>query len=158
MSEQCAYHEAGHAVVAHQLGASVELISISPEWDPSEPRDGDIEIHWPLDRISGKQLTVASIRTALAGPAAEMIYTKDPFHPAMVRAWRADWNTAWKLGAKIHPVEKQRMVFLEQMTVEAHRFLSQDVVWQAVAALVDELLAHEFLESQDIQHILSTWL
>lgn len=159
MSEICAYHESGHATMAFQLGATVRSISIDPEWDDDYLRhDGEIEVHMPSAQLSSKQLSQIGCMVALAGPAAEMVYTGDPFHPATVREWSKDWSQAWELAGELHGEELVRLRFLEMMTRELYQTFSRDHVWQAVASLADELLAHEHLESEQIHDVLSCWL
>ncbi|MEM7478090.1 MAG: site-2 protease family protein [Planctomycetota bacterium] len=159
MSEQCAYHEAGHALMAHLCGARVHFVSIDPEWEPEALRaDGEIELEWENETFNPKERLVAQIRVALAGPAAEMIYSRDPFHPAFVHEWKLDWNTAWELAGALHVDEKKRLRFLEKQTQELYHYLAQDFIWQAIASLVDELLAHEHLEGDLVHEVLATWL
>jgi len=39
-----------------------------------------------------------------------------------------------------------------------HRLLSRDDHWAALAAIVDSLLAHEWLEGDDVEEIVRSWL
>lgn len=159
MSEQCAYHEAGHAVVAYRYGAKVHSISIEPDWDDEALRnDGDIEVHWPMDRYTQREIHEFSIYVALGGPAAEMIYTGDVFHPGLVHEWSQDWNTAWELAGRFHSAEARRLRYLEATTRDLYQLLSQDTHWQAIASLSDELLAHEHMEADEVHDVLKTWL
>ena len=158
MLEECAHHEAGHAIVAISLGARVHFLTIDPDRYENPGRDGDIEIHWPRDRFTPKQLCEVAIQVALAGPAAEMIHTGDPFHPALVKEWESDWSIAWDLAASLHPTDHKRMAFLEATTRQLHQFLSNDRIWNALAALVDELLAHESLDGDEVHEIVACWL
>ncbi|MCA9079144.1 MAG: hypothetical protein KDA58_01245, partial [Planctomycetaceae bacterium] len=83
MAELVAYHEAGHAYVALQLGARVLSLTIDPDWDDGPQRYGDTEIAWDTDELTDEEFRHHSILVALAGPVAEMIHTGDPFHPAL---------------------------------------------------------------------------
>ena len=94
----------------------------------------------------------------LAGPVAEMIYRSEPFHPGLVAEWAADWREAWEQAQLLVPDERKRLAFLEQATVELHRLLRRDDHWAALAAIVDNLLAHELLEGDDVAEIVASWL
>lgn len=94
----------------------------------------------------------------MAGPVAEMIYTGDPFHPALIAEWSHDWEVAWQAAADDFVEEQARMKHLEKTTVRIHHFFSRDDIWQATAALADELLAHERLEHEQIQESVARWL
>ncbi len=156
--EIAAYHEAGHAVIAVLLGGKVQTVSLLPETDAGPRREAEIEVHWPRAQLSDRQIQVRSAQVALAGPAAEMIYRGEPLHPGFVREWSGDWNTAWQATAAIWPQERQRLANLERLTVGLRETLASDRAWQAVAALADELLAHELLEWPDVYEILTLWL
>lgn len=158
MSEICAYHECGHAVMAIKLGGVVHSLSIDPDWDDGPLREGDVEVHWPSNSWGIKQIHKSSIQVSLAGPAAEMVYTREPYHPALVKEWQWDWETAWKLGETFFSDERARLSFLEQTTRQIYQWYSGDQVWQAVAALADELLAHEILERPEIHDAVLRWL
>ena len=158
MSEICAYHECGHAIMAIQQGGVVHSLSIDPDWDDGPQREGDIEVHWPAKNWNLKEIHRASIQVSLAGPAAEMVYTKEPYHPAFVQEWSWDWKTAWSLAESFFPGEEARLRFLEQLTKQTYAWFSQDEIWQATAALADELLAHEILEKAEIHDTVRLWL
>lgn len=157
MSEVCAYHEAGHAVAAVLLGGTVARMSIDPDPDDGPRREGDIEVHWP-GHMSRSDVCSASIRVSLAGPAAEMIYTQETLHPATMPAWKQDWLTAWPLSSAQFPNTIRRTKFLEDVTRKVYQDLSSDAVWQAIAAVSDEVLAHEHLEAEEIHDAISRWI
>lgn len=39
-----------------------------------------------------------------------------------------------------------------------HRLLNQDAPWAAVAAIADNLLAHDTLEGEDVEEIVYQWI
>lgn len=134
------------------------MISIDPEWDDEHLRqDGVIEVHWPAG-LNPKSMATSGIEVALAGPAAEMVHIQAPYHPAFVKAWSVDWQTAWSLAESAHADKTPRMRALERTTRDLYQWFSNDTIWQAVASLVDELLAHEHLESEEVHDILGSWL
>ncbi len=158
MSEQTAYHEAGHAFVALQLGGRVLSMSIDPDWDDGPQRHGDTEIGWPQHEFTEAEILQRSLVVALAGPVAEMIHTGDAFHPALVAEWSQDWRVAWRAAATAFPDRQKRMAFLEQTAQQIYHRLANDDQWSAIAVLVDHLLAHETLEEAQILEIVTDWV
>lgn len=155
MCELTAYHEAGHAWMALYLGGEVTSITIAPDNDDGPARFGDTQIVW--HQSSSPQLIACSIRVALAGPAAEMIYRGEPYHPGFVAEWAADWQTAWGLAAQLYADHKQRLKALEQVTRDVLGLLNEDTNWATLAAIVDHLIAHERLEAIEVAEIFATW-
>jgi ATP-dependent Zn protease len=158
MSEIVAYHEAGHALMALILGGEVQLVTIEPDHDDGPQRQGDTQVLWRRTRMSERDFAVRAVQVSLAGPVAEMIYAGDPYHPALVSAWAADWRAAWSSAAVLHAGDRQRLVYLEQTSIQLYRRLKQDDHWAAVAALADHLLAHESLEGDEVVEIVNQWL
>ena len=155
--EIVAYHEAGHALVAWQLGGRVRLVTIDPENDDGPAREGGTEIRWR--RSDGdRELARKLVHVSLAGPVAEMLYTGDPYHPGLVAEWAADWRDAWEAAELLLPDERQRLAYLEQISLELYRRLNDESQWAALAALADNLLAHETLEREEIEEIFGEWL
>jgi ATP-dependent Zn protease len=158
MCETSAYHEAGHALMAIRVGARIRSITIEPDWDDGPARHADTCVVWPLDRFTDRELREKLVHVALAGPAAEMIHSGEPYHPGLVAEWAADWQAAWKAATFLIPIERNRLAYLEETAVQLHRLLSQDDHWAALAAIVDNLLAHETLEGEDVEDIVRQWL
>ena len=158
MSEVNAYHEAGHAFMAVYVGARVERVTIEPEWDDGPPRYADIRVKWTLRRFAPKELLEKQILVALAGPVAEMIHRGEPYHPGLVAEWSADWQAAWEAAGYLVAEPKQRLRYLEMKTAQLYRLLDQTTNWAALAAVVDELLAHETLDGEQVEDAVRTWL
>lgn len=157
MSEINAYHEAGHAYMAIRSGARVRSITIDPDWDDGPERYGDTQIRWPKKRLSERELREKVILVALAGPVAEMIHTGDPYHPGLVAEWAADWQQACDAALLLFPDERARMAYLEQTSIQLYHLLNQNRHWEAIAMLVDHLLAHETLDAEMIEEISEEW-
>ena len=49
------------------------------------------------------------------------------------------------------------MAALEKIMVELRRQVQLDRVWAAIAALADELVAHEMLEEECVEDVLGFW-
>ena len=99
--ETTAYHESGHTFVAYYLGGYVNCVTVDPDFDEGPARSGDVEVYWPTPFSSQRKAVFAQTQVALAGPAAEMVYLGEPWHPAFVKEWKADWETAIQLFRSI---------------------------------------------------------
>jgi hypothetical protein len=157
MSELVAYHEAGHALVALLLGGQVQVVTIGPDSDDGPPRQGDTQVLWRRG-MDDRRFAQCSVQVNLAGPVAEMIYSGDPYHPGFVAEWAADWRDAWQAAAILHPGERQRLAYLEQVSVQLYHRLKSDDHWAALAAVADQLLAHDTLEGEEVAEIIAQWL
>jgi len=157
MDEESAYHEAGHAFAAVILGARVCSVTITPDQDDGPVRHADTQIEWDHAAFDTKTLHERMVLVALAGPVAEMIYRGDAYHPGFVAEWASDWRLAWSAAATLVPDEKARLAFLEQVTSEAYTRLTRNKNWAALAAIADELSAHEWLEGDIVHDVVNAW-
>ncbi|MGC3969724.1 MAG: hypothetical protein QM775_21050 [Pirellulales bacterium] len=158
MSDLLAFHEVGHALVAHLLGGEVQCVTIKPDRDDGPRREGDTQVLWRRSRMTEKEFARTSVQVSLAGPVAEMIYSGEPYHPGLVAEWAADWSEAWQAAALLHSDEKRRLRYLEDTSIELYHRLKSDDYWSALAALADHLLAHETLEAEQVEEIVGEWL
>ena len=158
MCEISAYHEAGHAFMAIYVGARVRSVTIEPDWDDGPDRHADVQVEWPLDQFTNRELNEKSILVALAGPVAEMIHSGEPYHPGFVAEWSADWKAAWEAAARVIPTERKQLAYLEQTSAQLYRLLDREDHWEALAAIVDNLLAHETLDGEEVENIIRQWL
>ena len=158
MSELIAYHEAGHALMAVLLGGKVKQVTIEPDDDDGPDRQGDTQVLWRRSGISDEDFAKIAVQVSLAGPVAEMIYSGDPYHPGLVAEWAADWREAWEAATPLHPVERQRLEYLEQVSIQLYHRLKQDDLWAALASLADNLLAHETLDCEQVDEIVEDWV
>lgn len=158
MSETTAYHEAGHALIAVLLGGKVTRVTIDPDDDDEPQRFGDTQILWRHSSTSDQRFAEITVQVSLAGPVAEMIYTGDSIHPGVVPEWAADWRDAWNAVVLLQPVERKRMEYLEQVSVQLYQRFQRTEIWSALAALADHLLAPETLEAEEVEDIVREWL
>lgn len=157
MSEIAAYHEAGHAYMAFTLGGELRSVTITPDANDGPAREAELEVAWPLEQYSEKQLGKNIAWVALAGPVAEMLYRSEPLHPGFVAEWRSDWQMAWQATGQIWPDQRLRLQQLEQATRQIYHSYNQEHHWAAIAAVVDSLLAHETLEGEEVNEVLRFW-
>jgi len=153
-----AYHEAGHAYMAMYVGARVLSMTIDPESGEAGERFGDTHVEWNLRGLSKRQFAEKSTWVALAGPAVEIIYTGDPYHPGAMHEWADDWDEAVSQAARLYRKSREALAWLERTTLDLISMLQQDRHWSPVAALADHLMAHETLESYEIEGIVRNWL
>ena len=156
--DRSAYHEAGHAYMAMYVGARVVTVTIDPESGDLPDRFGDTHVEWTLRGMTKREFAERAIWVALAGPAVEIIYSGDPYHPGLVEEWSDDWNEAVHQSKTIARREKDQLAFLEDTMLRLIGMLKQDRHWSPVAALADHLLAHETLETHELEGIVRNWL
>lgn len=154
MSEIVAYHEAGHALMAFLLGGHIRLVTIEPDNDDGPRREGDTQVLWRRSTMSDRQFAAHSVQVHLAGPVAEMIYSGEPYHPALIAEWSADWAGAMIAAAALFADERKQVEYAEQISISLYRQFQRDDHWPALAALADELLAHETLEHEQVVELL----
>jgi hypothetical protein len=93
---------------------------------------------------------------ALAGPAAESIYTDEQYAPELLREWWTDWLAATQAIQSVArgPLSNEQLGhILSKFLTELIQFLSQDAIWDRVAGIASELDAHETLEAFQIDEL-----
>lgn len=158
MSEVDAYHESGHGYMAVRVGARVLSMTIEPDWDDGPARVAEIQIAWPEKQRFTKTWIDKQLLVIFAGPSAEMIYSGEKFHPGLVAQASDDWRQAWDLAAHVVSDDRQRLKYLESLCAGVYETLSRNEHWAAVAALADNLLAHETLEGDEVVDIVRQWI
>ena len=154
-----AYHEAGHAVVGYALGGKIERIQLGGETvDHLPDQFGDCLINWGPVSSKCNWQTHRELLTILAGPVAEMIYRGEKLHPATFGPWQQDWQQALARCTNFLSDETACIAFLERLILDLYEKLSDDSAWAAIAAVADELLAHEYLEQEQLDDALQFWL
>ncbi len=154
-----AYHEAGHAVIGYALGARIESIQLGGEMSDDLPqRFGECLVNWgPISDTCSWQCQ-RELMTVLAGPVAEMIYRGEPLHPAHYGPWKNDWLIAWQRSADLIGNGERRTRLLESILRELHLRMARDDCWAAIAAVADQLLAHEYLDTDELAETLRFWI
>jgi hypothetical protein len=70
--------------------------------------------------------------------------------------WKQDLDFAWSILSQIPSVER-KVETLSQLLHQLQLIIRSDRCWPAVAALADALLAHEFLEEEEVEEIIRFW-
>ena len=152
-----AYHEAGHAAIGYALGARIESVQLGGD-DDLPARFGDCRVNWgPVDASCDWQ-RLREVMTILAGPVAEMIYRSEPLHPAHYGPWLDDWRMAWESAESVAANPATRTRLLERVIADLYRRMKQEPCWSAIAAVADELQAHEHLDEEQLDETLGFWL
>lgn len=154
-----AYHEAGHAVVAYVLGGDVRSMQLGGEADDWLPdRFGECRIAWGRVDPESDWQRQREVLAILAGPVAEMVYRGERPSPGHYGPWNDDWTRAMAICESFVPDPQQQLKLLEQTIEYLTKHLKSECCWAAVAALADELLAHETLDDDQTSNVLSFWL
>ena len=152
-----AYHEAGHAAVGYALGGNIESIGLYAEADDFLPeRFGDCHVNWGRVDPNANWQIQREVLTILAGPIAEKIYRGESLHPATYLPWRYDWELAVTRSGQIENLQQAKFLAAALALLESR--LREDRCWAAIAAVADELLAHEYLDGEQLAGTLAFWI
>ena len=145
-----AYHEAGHALLAHLHGFRIMWVTIIPD---ARTLGRARSMGWELDYVAANQperliwAVIANLSVKLAGPLAELV-----LHPGPNRRDGNDYNAAREIMRYARFSAYDEEAIIERCEATVLRGLR--VHWSAVRALVAELLedgrvkgvrAHEIL-------------
>jgi ATP-dependent Zn protease len=154
--EAIAYHEAGHAVVAHALGQAVPLVSFVPdEEDDSLGRcHQNLMGEWfrPDSDTSGRTRNTIEKRVIIlfAGFHAEARFTG-----------RRNYKVAsWDRGAAADILsyltqdrEEELRAYLAWLDVRSKDMVNSPMNWRAIEYVARELLARRQLNGKDIRRL-----
>lgn len=137
--EADAWHEAGHAVMAHLLGGEVTQVTVE---DDDDAFGGRVVIRWPGDDPE------ASARVALAGPLTEIVRlgVERDEDVTLAAAWEADWAEVERAAAALEPDPERRTPLIEGWIAAVRRDLEQDRVMDLIARVADAVDAHGTLD------------
>ncbi|MCU0866612.1 MAG: hypothetical protein MUC36_22735 [Planctomycetes bacterium] len=142
-----AYHEAGHAFLAHQLGGRVLEVSIELDDDAQQ---GRTSVRWPrADRAEQRR---RSALVALAGPLAELHFRGELDQLDTLSAWRADWREVQQALAAQRAQDPQRL--LRRWLAEVRAVLCDPAAWERLCRLADALEAHGTLDADLLEDLL----
>lgn len=150
-----AYHEAGHAVMAHLCGQIVTTVEILGDAEHTGSVSCLRFVEEPPWKASGSLPTAAiesRILCLVAGIAAEKIVTGDP-------SWSEpedDLDEAVRLSLRVVKSCERVLPFLEEARDHAVDLLARH--WAAVEGLAAMLLIHRRLEREQIREFLKAEL
>ncbi len=142
-----AYHEAGHVLLAHQLGGEVLETTLESDRDHHA---GHTSVAW--HGLSKEDRARRSALVALAGPAAETLWRGEEVCDDLT-AWIADWNevdAALRILAAPNDREGLKRRWLEEIV----RQLRNPVAWETLCRIADALEAHGTLEQALLEDLL----
>jgi hypothetical protein len=169
--EAVAYHEAGHAVVAHMLEYQVRRVSIAPK------SDSEGHVSWPnpinrsvmsrlefgseagLDRVRYRidHAIIVSMAGALAqkrhNPRSRWRYAGSGAAPGEFLLKGSDDQLALELASRVHEGEKVRTAYLRYLEARAEALVKRH--WSRIERLAITLLERETV-SGDIREAMMT--
>ncbi len=141
--ELAAYHEAGHAVVAHALGVEVEGVSIVQDegnlGHTTTPRPDNVD---SSDEEASADLEKHLI-TGVAGAASEELFTEE-----LSELPGKDMAGVAKLLMGLEDAGAPVQADSEEALDEAKSILREN--WSSVQALAEALLEHEELDREGV--------
>ena len=138
-----AWHEAGHALIAHLLGGEVQTLTLESD---EEAFEGRATIAWPA--ASPDEAARRSALTALGGPLAELIFRGevDLDDPQLVQAWDGDWQEVERCAAAVQPNPDLRTDIIQRWLHEVETTLRTPRSEEILARIADALDAHGTLD------------
>jgi Peptidase family M41 len=155
-SRLTAFHEAGHAVVAHALGRAFTRVSVVADDDTlgrcSFRRPGP----WfrPQERVDGatRRRLEERIMISLAGPEAEAVlsgeYDAEAADEDVARAFR---DASYATGC-----EEEAWAYLGWLRLRTLNLMKRDGLWAPIEALAGELLARGELSYRAARRVIET--
>ena len=98
------------------------------------------------------------ICVSLAGPIAESLYAGSDERIETVAEWQMDWQTAFSIASRVSTGKESANKLLSDCQAKIRHHFDQPNSWAAVAALADELLAHETIEHEQVKAVVEFWL
>jgi hypothetical protein len=113
-----AWHEAGHALVAHLLNGVVRELSLESELDGLA---GHAAVQWP-EAVTEQEAARRHAFVALAGPVAELVFRGEDVlrDPHALSTWRGDWDEAQSQLNLRHMESEPREAGLRAMLAQLH--------------------------------------
>lgn len=150
-----AYHEAGHAVMAHLCGQIVTKVEIIGD-DDHTGSVSCIRFHeepqWLADENIPSAAIEARVLCLVAGIAAENIVSGDlSWHES-----EGDLDEAVRLALRVVGSCERVLPFLKEARDHSSDLLRRH--WKAVEALAGLLLIHKSLSRDEVRQVVAAWL
>ncbi len=143
-----AYHEAGHALVAHLLGG--ELVEVTLESEQDE-HDGRTSVAWR--GFDAHELARRTALVALAGPVAETFWRGEELLYEDLSAWRADWAEVDAALERADAPSEHEALRRRWLAEVANELLDSNA-WEYVCRIADALEAHGTLDASLLDELL----
>ncbi|MEM8712209.1 MAG: hypothetical protein AAGG01_14765 [Planctomycetota bacterium] len=142
--EADAWHEAGHAYIAHRLGGRVHCLTLEADEDEFE---GRASVEWPAGG-DAEESARRSALTALGGPLAELLFRGevDASDPELVKAWDGDWQEVERCAEAVEPDPDRRTTLIQRWVHEVQAALDDPRAEETLARIADALDAHGTLD------------
>jgi hypothetical protein len=153
--EATAYHEAGHAVAAHQLRVGIGRREVSIV--PNEGWHGFVHT---LKGFSGRpdmertgQMRLGAEKGAIVSFAGEAAQRR--FRPMSVRRHHAasDRTQAVNLMSYFVGSDRELDAYLKWLRIRAEAFVASSVNWKMIEAVAAELMARKHLTAGEVKAI-----
>lgn len=137
------WHEAGHAVVAHLMGADVREVTIESDDDAYS---GRVSAAW--HGMSTRDAAAASGCAALAGPLAELSFEGqiDPEDHEIRAAWNGDWAEVERCAEAVEPDPELRTDLIRAWISRVEALIVEPRTDELIARVADALSAHGTLD------------
>lgn len=143
-----AYHEAGHALMAHLLGGTVVHVTLESD---NDELDGLTTVRWPNHNPTERQRCSALV--ALAGPLAEARWRGETITLDAFLAWQNDWREVQQaLTSQAHNNDPTKV--LHQWLTEVRQQFDDPLVWETLCRIADALEAHATLDDDLLDDVL----
>ncbi|MBL8729408.1 MAG: M50 family metallopeptidase [Planctomycetes bacterium] len=145
-----AYHEAGHALMAHLLGGRVVQVTLEVDDDGEI---GRTTVEWHGHSVAERRRCSALV--ALAGPVAEARWRGDVALLEALSAWHDDWEEV-RAALAAEAGARNPAALLTRWLREVHQQFADAAAWELLCRLADVLEAHDTLDAVLLDELLGT--
>jgi hypothetical protein len=140
--QRAAYHEAGHAVLAHMLGVAIQCVELTPA-DPN--RTGALWHEHDLDTLPDRHGLIAAVAMIFAAEITE----RKKFGDAALA--RLDYEDIERLTASIESYNERQHILRRSLR---YAYNLVDIHWASIQRVAAELVSRGRLEAKDFAQLL----